>query len=113
MEARAASAGNRVAGGGEKRAKFAGGEIVEGAEAGGEPCSGETTLAIQAAQEIGGGLFCFFRIALQTTGDEVAVRVAAELHFWNDMVDALHAGTQMAQAVEAEATLSGVNGFAK
>jgi hypothetical protein len=113
MEAGAASAADRVAGGGEKGAEFAGGEVVEGPEAGGKLGSGETALAIQAAQEIGGGLFCFFRIALQTAGDEVAVRVAAELHFWNDMVDALDAGTQMAQAVEAEAALSSVNGFAE
>jgi hypothetical protein len=113
MEAGTASGAYRVAGGREKGAKFAGSEVIEGAEAGGELGGAEAAFAVETAQEVDGGLFSLVRIALQTAGDEVAVRVAAELDFGNDMIDALDAGTQMSQAVEAEARFSGVNGFAE
>jgi hypothetical protein len=91
----------------------ASGKVVEGTEAASEFRAGQVALAIQAAQEIGGGPPSFLRIALQTAGDKVAVGIAAELHLRNDVVDALHTGTQAAHAVEAAATFSGVNGLAK
>jgi len=51
-----------------RRTELAGGEGVEGAEAGGEFGSGEAAFAVEAAEKIGGGGFPFLRVAFHTTG---------------------------------------------
>jgi hypothetical protein len=58
------------------RAEFAGGEGVEGAEAGGEFGGGEAALAVEAAEKIVGRLFSFPGVAFHAAGDQVAVGIA-------------------------------------
>src|SRR5712692_3351267 len=76
--------------GGKERRELAGGEGVEGAEAGGEFEGGQAALAVEPAEEIGGGSLPLFRVAFQTAGDEVAVRIAPRLNAWHDMVEGPH-----------------------
>ena len=54
----------------------------------------------------------FARIALDAAGDEVAIGVAAEMHLGDDMVEALGAFFEAAQAVEASEALPGIDGAA-
>ena len=97
----------------EAWAEIAGAEGFEGAEARGEPAGGETTFAEEAAQEVCGGLVCFARITLDTAGDKVAIGVAAGVHLRDDMVQALRAFFQAAEAVEASVALTGKDGPAQ
>lgn len=99
--------------GGEKRAEFAGGEIVEGAEAVGEFGGGETLLAVEPAEEIACGEFAFLRIALDAAGNEVAVRIASELNERNDVIEALLRRSEAAETIKTETTFARVNGLAK
>src|SRR6267142_6907173 len=61
----------------QRRAELAGGEVVDGAEAGGEFGGSQVAVAIEAAEKILGRLFAFLRVAFHATGDEVAVGIAA------------------------------------
>ncbi len=85
-QARAAAAGERWGGSGpsrealwvnEGRAEFAGGEGVEGEEAGGEFEAGEAAFAIETTEEVGSGRLAFLGVALDAGGDQVAIGVAA------------------------------------
>ena len=60
---------------GQRKAEFAGGEGVEGAEAGGEFGGGQAAFAVEAAEKIVGGLFAFLDVAFHATGDQIAVGV--------------------------------------
>ena len=51
------------------RGEFAGGEGVEGAETGVEVGEGETTLAVEPAEKIGGGTLAFEGITFEAGGD--------------------------------------------
>src|SRR5580698_7205610 len=94
-------------------AEFAGAEGFEGAEAGGECRGRETTFAEEAAQEVCGRLVGFACVAFDTAGDEVAIGVAAGMHLRDDMVEALGAFFQAAEAVEARVALTGIDGAAQ
>src|SRR5258708_32223894 len=87
---REAFAGERIGGWGKERRELAGGEGVEGAEAGGEFEGGQATLAVEPAEEIGGGSLPLFRVALEAAGEEVAVGVAPGLNAGHDMVEGPH-----------------------
>ena len=65
-ERRAGFAGMWDAENGKGGAEFAGGEGAECAEAGGEFEGGDAALAVEPAEEVGGELFAFLRIALDT-----------------------------------------------
>jgi hypothetical protein len=70
-------------------------------------------LAVEAAEEIARGPFAFLRVALDATGDEVAIGIAAELDTRHDMIETLLRWGKPAQAVKTEATFAGVDGLAK
>jgi hypothetical protein len=93
---------------GQGRAELAGGEGVEGAEAGGEFGSGEAALAVEAAEKIGGGGFPFLRVAFHATGDQVAVGIAPRARLRHDVVQALDRRRGAAQAIEALVALARV-----
>lgn len=97
----------------DRRAEFAGGQGVQGAEAIGEFGGGEALVAVEAAEEIARGAFALLRVAFDAAGDEVAIGIAAELDPRHDVIEALLRGREPAQTVEAEATLAGVDGLAK
>jgi len=52
-------------------------------------------------------------VALDTTGDEVAIGILAEFDLGNDVIEALHGGVEAAQTVEAKAAVAGVDGLAE
>lgn len=85
----------------QRRTEFAGDEGVEGAEALPQFGGGQAALAVEAAKEVGRGPCAFAGIALQTAGDEVAMRVAPQTDARNDVIEALDAGGEATQAVEA------------
>lgn len=99
--------------GGELGAEFAGGEVVEGAEAAGEFDRGEAAPAIEPTQEIRGGAFAFLRIAFPTNGDEVAVGIVAGPRDGHDMIEAPGVRADLAQAIKTEATLTSVDCLAQ
>jgi len=88
---REAFAGEWIGGWGKERRELAGGE---GVEAGGEFEGGQAALAVEPAEEIGGGSLPLFRVAIQTAGDEVAVGVAPGLNAGHDMVEGPHCTAQ-------------------
>src|SRR6267142_3178229 len=57
------------------RAELAGGEGVEGAEAGGEFGGGQAALTVEAAEKIVGGLFSFLGVAFHAARDQIAVGI--------------------------------------
>jgi hypothetical protein len=108
----AAFAGERI-GGGEGRTELTGGEGVEGTEARGKFGGGQAAFAVERAEKILGGAFPFLRVALKTAGDEVAVRIAPQLHAGHDVVEAVNAGGEPAETVKAVATLACMDGLAQ
>ena len=93
-------------------AEFAGGEGFECAEAGGEFGGGEAMLAIEAAEKVVGVSTAFGGVALDASGDEVAVGIAAAPGTWNDVVEAASAGIETAEAIETASAVTVVNGTA-
>src|SRR5260370_42708718 len=53
------------------------------------------------------------RVAFETTGNQVAVGIAAKAHAWHDVVEAVHVSRRAAEAVKAGAAFAIVNGFAE
>src|SRR5215468_8613648 len=98
---------------GQNGAEFAGGEVVEGAQAGGKIGRAETASAIEPTEEVRGWRLPFAGIAFEAAGDQIAVGVGSQAHLRDDMIEALHAGGDAAQAVEAKAALARVDGFAQ
>jgi len=105
VKGRAAFAGERV-GGGDWRTELAGNEGVESAETRGKFGGGQAALAVERAEKILGGAFALLRVALETTRDEVAVRIAPQLHAGHDVVEAVNAGGEPAEAIKAVTTLA-------
>ncbi|HET8922195.1 MAG TPA: hypothetical protein VFN26_04275 [Candidatus Acidoferrum sp.] len=106
----------RQAGGGftvKKRGELAGGESIQGAEAGCELDESQAALAVEPAEEIACGSLALLRVAFHTAGNEVAVGITAQLDTRHNMIEASHAGGDSAQTVKAEAALAGMNGLAK
>src|SRR5690348_184120 len=97
----------------ELRAEFAGGEVVEGAEAVGELGVGQAALAVELAEMIRGGAFAFHCVALRTTTDKIAVGIWPRLRLWHHVIQALHAPVDLPQAIETVATVARVNGPAQ
>src|SRR5882724_10196850 len=97
----------------EGRAEFAGGEGVEGAEAGGEFGGSQAAVAIEAAEKIVGRLLSLLRVAFHAAGDEVAVGIAAQPRLRHHVVQAIHRRRGAAQTVGASAALAGVNDLAQ
>lgn len=97
----------------QRRAEFAGGEGMEGAEALPEFGGGQAAVTVEPAKEIGRGRCAFAGIALETAGDEVAVGVASPTDLRDDMIENLNAGSEATQAVEARAALADVDGLAE
>jgi hypothetical protein len=114
---RAAFAGERIglpAGqAGERRRELAGGEGVEGTEARGKLGGGQAAFAVERTEKILGGAFPLLRVALETARDEVAVRIAPQLHAGHDVVEAVNAGGEPAEAVKTVTTLTRVYGLAQ
>jgi hypothetical protein len=96
-----------------RRAELAGGEGVESAKARGKFGGGQAALAVERAKKILGGAFAFLRIAFETARDEVAVRIAPQLHAGYDVVKAVNTGGEPAEAVKALATLACMDGQAQ
>lgn len=94
-------------------AELAGGEVVQGAEAFVEFGGGEAAVAVEGAEIVRGGTLFLCGVALHAAGDQVAIGIAAELDARDDVVEALHADGDAAQAIETLAAFSGVDGLAE
>jgi hypothetical protein len=94
------------------RSELAGGEGVEGAEAGVEFGGGQGALAVEPAEKIGGGTFAFERIAFEAGGNQVAIGVAPGPDAGHDVVEALDAGLGAAQTIKTMAAFAEVDGLA-
>jgi hypothetical protein len=70
----------------EDRAKLAGGEGFEGAEARFEFGGGYAALAVESTEKIFGAAFSFLRVALDTAGNEIAAGIGAAAGLRDDMV---------------------------
>lgn len=97
----------------ELRAEFAGGEVVEGAEAAGELSIGQAALAVELAEMIRGGAFAFQRIAFHTRQDEVAVGIAPIFRARHDVIEAPLAGVGPSETIKTPAMLPRVDGWAQ
>ena len=95
------------------RRELAGGEGVEGAQAGGKFGGGQATLAVEPAEKISGGSLPFLRVAVQTAGDEVAIGIAAEGHARHNVIEAANQGRKPAQAIETTSAFSHMDGVAQ
>ena len=97
----------------EARAEFAGGEGIQGAEAGGKLDLGQAALAMQPPEKICRGEIVFLAVALVTAGNQVAPGIIPELCKRDDVIQAAGCGGNAAQAIKAAAPFSGVNGPAQ
>jgi len=97
----------------QRRRELAGGEGIQGAEAGGEFDGGQAALAVEPAEKIPRVAFPFLRIAFETTGDEVFVGSAAPAGERHDMVKAPNEGRDSPQTIKATAALARVDGLAQ
>jgi hypothetical protein len=70
------------------RAEFAGGEGVQGAEAGGKLEVGEAAVAVKPAEKIRGAEVAFVDVAFLTAGNEIAGGIVPHLDTRDDMVEA-------------------------
>ena len=93
--------------------EFAGGDVVEGAEAAGELGVGQPALAVELAKMVRGGALTFQRIAFHTSQDEVAVGIASVLRAQNDVIEALLARAGPPKAIKTHITLAGADGGAQ
>src|ERR1700738_4293444 len=97
----------------EARAEFAGGEGIQGAEAGGKLDLGQAVLAVERPEKIRGGEIAFVDVACLTAGNEIAAGIVAELCTWDDMIEAAGCGGKAAQAIKTAAEFSGMNSAAQ
>jgi hypothetical protein len=95
------------------RGELAGSEGVEGAETGVEFGDGEATLAVEPAEEIGGGTLSFERIAFEAGGNQIAIGVAPGPGAGHDVVEALDARVGAAQTIKTMAAFAEVDGLAE
>jgi hypothetical protein len=92
------------------RNEFAGGEIIEGAEAAGELVGAQAALAVERAHKFHGVALGLQGVAIQTARDEVAVGIAAEVGLRNDVVEAPSVVGDPPRTIEAAAALAFVDG---
>src|SRR5258707_14131603 len=92
------------------RAEFAGGEGIQGTEAGGKLDLGQAALAMQPPEKICRGEIVFLAVALLAAGNQVAPGIIPELCKRDDVIQAAGCGSNAAQAIKAAAAFSGVNG---
>jgi hypothetical protein len=95
------------------RGELAGGEGVEGAEAGVELGGGDAPLAVEPAEKMGGGTLSFEGIAFEAGGDQVAIGIAPGADAGDDVVEALDARVGAAQTIETMAAFAKVDGLAE
>lgn len=96
----------------KRRPEFAGGESVQGAQAGVEFSIGDAVISVEKAEKILARAFAFLGIAFDARGDEVAVGVAAAVNARDNVIEAARAGGEETETVEAEATLTCMDEFA-
>src|SRR5258708_11978157 len=93
----------------EARAEFAGGEGIQGAEAGGKLDLGQAALAMQPPEKICRGEIVFLAVAFLTAGNQVAPGIVPELCKRDDVIQAAGCGSNAAQAIKAAPAFSPVH----
>jgi hypothetical protein len=83
----------------------------EGAQAAVELGAGQAAFAIEAAEEVGGAGLPFSGVAFDAGGNQIAVGVGTQAGLGDDVIEALHGGVDLPQAVEAKAALAPVARF--
>lgn len=74
---------------------------------------GQAAVAVEPAEKVRRGAFAFERVAFRTRRDEVAIGIAAGLHARYDVIEALIARADAAEAIKTAAALAGVDGLAQ
>jgi hypothetical protein len=95
------------------RGELAGSEGVEGAETGVELRGGDAALAVEPAEEMGGGALAFEGIAFEAGGDQVAVGVVPGPGAGYHVIEALDARVGAAQTIKTMAAFAEVDGLAE
>src|SRR5882762_2776987 len=95
------------------RAELAGGEGVEGAEAGAEFAGVQVALAVEAAEKIVRWLLSFLRVAFDAARDQVAVGIAPQPRQRHDVIQALDRRRGPAHTVKTLAALARVDGLSQ
>jgi len=98
---------------GQWRDELAGGEVIEGAEAGGQLVKAQAAVAVERAYKLDGVALRLVGVAIQTARDEVAVGIAAEACLRDDVVEAPPAVGDPPRTIEAAAALAFVDGLAQ
>src|SRR5207245_7335560 len=93
--------------------QLAGRQRLHSAKACAEFLGRQAPLAVQSAQKICGRVIPLLRIAVQATGNHVAVRIAPRRREWHHVVQAMGSAGDPAQAIKAQATLARVDGLAQ
>ncbi len=97
----------------EARAEFAGGEGIQGAEAGGKLDVGQAALAVEPPKKIRCGKIAFVNVTCLTAGNEITAGIVAEFRTGDDVIEAADCGSDAAQAVKTAAAFSGMNSAAQ
>jgi len=90
------------------RGEFAGGEGVEGAEAGVEFGGGQAAVAEEPAEKIRSGTFAFQRVAFEAAGNQVPVGIGSHFGAGNDVIGSKAAALQGRAAHETLSLFSGI-----
>jgi hypothetical protein len=99
-----------LGGRGQRGRELAGGEGVEGTQALGEFGGGQAAFAVEPAEKISGGAIPFLRVALQTAGDETAIRIAPEEDARDNVIEAANQRRKPSQAIETASAFSNMYG---
>lgn len=94
-------------------AEFAGDEEVEGRETAGEFGGGDAAFAVEPTEKLGSRVASLRGVALDATGDEVAIGIVLGLDTRDDVVEATHGRVEAAPAIKTVAAFPAMDGFAK
>src|SRR5258708_10163189 len=95
------------------RAEVAGGEGIQGAEAGGKLDVGQAALAVERPEKIRGGGIALLDGACLTAGNQIAARAVAQLSTWDHMIQAAGCRGKAGPAIKTTARVAGLNGPAQ
>jgi len=113
LAGRAAFAGERIGGCGERRRELARSEGVQGAEASSELDGGQAALTVEPAEEIRGRALPFLGVAFEATRDEVAAGSAAATGERHYVVETPNEGRGPPLTIKASAALARMDGQAQ
>src|SRR5260370_42155882 len=95
------------------RDEFAGGQIIQGAEAAAEFGVAQAPLAVEPAQKLLGRALPFLRVAIQTARHQVSIGILSQLRPRHNVVEAPPVVGDPPRTIEAAPAFAGVDGLAQ